>query len=118
MTTQVRVVEDYQAPYPNPIRGRAGDEVAIDFDRKTEDAGWLWCTNRSGQNGWVPAAYLDIKENLGRLRRDYDAIELTIRIGELLTVHEVESGFCWVTNPAGLKGWVPAANVRRTAGEL
>ena len=42
---------------------------------------------------------------------NYNAIELTIRVGELLTVHKAESGFLWVTNQAGQDGWVPSAHV-------
>lgn len=37
----VRVIEDYQAPYPDPIRAGAGDEVLVDADKKTDIAGWV-----------------------------------------------------------------------------
>lgn len=41
----------------------------------------------------------------------YDAIELTIRVGEILACHKEESGFIWVTNQAGQNGWVPSNQV-------
>lgn len=110
---RVCVIEDYQAPYPDPIQARAGEQVAVDLNRKTDIAGWVWCTNRSGKSSWVPKSCLELHSDTGKMLRDYRAVGLTIHVGEILTVHEVESGFCWVTDQAGRRGWVPAANVER-----
>jgi uncharacterized protein YgiM (DUF1202 family) len=107
----VQVITDYQAPFPDPIRVKAGDVVNIDPEKKTDITGWVWCTSLSGRSGWVPAVYVDRRDNIGRLRCDYDAIELTIRVGELLTVHKMESGFYWVTDRNGRQGWVPMEHV-------
>jgi hypothetical protein len=106
-----RVIVDYQAPYPDPIVGVAGDEVNIDSSKKTDWAGWVWCTDRAGKSGWVPEAYIERHGDTGHMRCDYDAIELTVRVGELLTIHKAESGFLWATNQAGQDGWVPATHV-------
>jgi uncharacterized protein YgiM (DUF1202 family) len=113
--SQARVVADYQAPYTNPIAGRKGESVLIDGARKTDCAGWVWGVNASGQGGWVPEAYLERQGDRAWLRCDYDAIELTVRAGERLTVHKTESGFCWVTHEDGRHGWVPATHVERQA---
>jgi hypothetical protein len=107
----VRVIADYRAPYPDPIAVAAGDEVSIDSSRKTDWAGWVWCTNGAGKSGWVPEAYIERQGNTGRVRCDYDAIELTVHVGELLTIHKAESGFLWATNQAGQDGWVPSTYV-------
>jgi hypothetical protein len=106
-----RVIADYQAPYPDPIAVVAGDEVSIDSSKKTDWAGWVWCTDRAGKSGWVPEAYIERQGNTGRVRCDYDAIELTVHVGELLTIHKAESGFLWATNQAGQDGWVPSTHV-------
>jgi uncharacterized protein YgiM (DUF1202 family) len=45
------------------------------------------------------------------MRCDYEAVELTVQLGDLLTVHKAESGFLWVTDQDGRTGWVPS--VRR-----
>lgn len=113
----VRVIEDYQAPYPDPIQANAGDEVIVDIDKRTNIAGWIWCTNRSGKSGWVPISYVKLRGNIGKMKLDYSAIELTIHKGETLTVHKVESGFYWATDQAGRQGWVPAANVEQLTSE-
>jgi hypothetical protein len=107
----VRVIEAYQAPYPDPIQANTGDEVAVDRSKETDITGWIWCTNREGKSGWVPKVYVEIKGNQGRMLQDYNAIELTIHVGDVLKAHKEESNFYWVTNQAGEHGWVPIANV-------
>ena len=108
----VRVVADYQAPFPDPIQTKEGEIVALDLQKETSIVGWVWCTNSAGKSGWVPESYIDIQDDAtGKMRCDYDAIELTIHKGDVLTVHKAESDFYWVTNENGQKGWVPIAHV-------
>jgi uncharacterized protein YgiM (DUF1202 family) len=107
----VRVITNYQAPFPDPIRVKAGEAVMIDPGKKTGIAGWVWCTNLTGKSGWVPEAYLERQGDAGRVYCDYDAIELTVHAGEILTVHKMESDFYWVTDRNGRQGWVPVTHV-------
>jgi len=109
--SMARVIADYRAPYADPIVVSVGDEISIDSSKKTDLAGWVWCANRAGKSGWVPETYIERQGDLGYMRCDYNAIELTIRVGERLTVHKAESGFLWVTNQAGQDGWVPSTHV-------
>jgi hypothetical protein len=110
---QVRVIEEYQAPYPDPIRVHKGDEVMVDEHKRTDIAGWIWCTSRAGKSGWVPRAYIDLQGSAGKMQCDYSAVELTIQVGEILSVGKVESSFYWATNQSGQQGWVPMANVEQ-----
>ena len=110
-TILVRVIEDYQAPYPDPIQANAGDEVKVDFEKETDIDRWVWCTNHAGKSGWVPKSCIEINGNQGKMLQNYNAIELTIHFDEQLTVHNQESGFYWVSNQAGQQGWIPCANV-------
>jgi uncharacterized protein YgiM (DUF1202 family) len=112
-----QVIADYQAPYADPIRVQAGDEITLDRSKTTDLVGWIWCTDRVGKGGWVPESHIEARGDTGTMRCDYDAIELTIRVGERLTVHKVESGFFWATNQAGQEGWVPATHVQPYAAE-
>ena len=113
----VRVVADYQAPYADPIQVNAGDEVVVDPDKHTGIAGWVWCTKRDGKSGWVPKTYVEYIGMVGKMRSDYDAIELTVHAGEILTVHKAESDFYWVTDQKGVQGWVPIAHVESCKNE-
>jgi hypothetical protein len=110
---KVRVIEEYQAEYPDPIQAKAGDDVVLDWENKTDIAGWVWSTNQAGKSGWVPIAYLDIHGEKGKLLHDYSARELTVHVGEVLTVHKTESSFHFVTDENGQQGWVPTKNVKQ-----
>lgn len=105
------VIKNYQAPYDDPISVSVGDEVVINNEKKTNWRGWVWCTSKLGKSGWVPENYLERHGNIGYLRCDYNAIELTIQVGEILTCHKEESGFIWVTNQIGQQGWIPSTHV-------
>ena len=74
--------------------------------------GWIWCTGPDGRQGWVPIAWLTRHDDgTGTLRRDYTARELTVRVGERVTIAYRESGWAWVTNEIGVAGWVPLAHL-------
>jgi hypothetical protein len=107
----VRVTGNYQSSFPNPIRVIAGEEIVIDADKKTDITGWIWCTSREGKSGWVPVAYVEQRGIQGSMKCDYDAFELSVHIGELLKAQKMESGFYWVTDSKGRKGWVPVDHV-------
>jgi len=114
----VRVVADYQAPYADPIQVDAGDEVVMDRGKQTDIAGWVWCTNSKGKSGWVPTDYIEQIGEVAKMRREYNAIELTARVGETLTVHKSESDFYWATNQKGLQGWIPISHVEAFEDEF
>jgi uncharacterized protein YgiM (DUF1202 family) len=116
LLSQARVIAPHQAPYADPLAVRTGEEVVIDSTRKTDWVGWVWCTNRAGKGGWVPEAYIGRRGDVGCMRCDYDAVELTVQLGDLLTIHKAESGFLWVTDQAGRNGWVPSTHVERCTG--
>ncbi|QIG51450.1 hypothetical protein G5V57_29280 [Nordella sp. HKS 07] len=103
------MAHDYQRPYADPVKGRAGDLLAPDYLQETDLFGWIWCRNEAGQEGWAPRNWLEPAGNNLRLIRDFDAIELTVAQGESVALHFSESGFCWVTGASGETGWVPDA---------
>jgi Variant SH3 domain len=47
-----RVTTDYRAAYPDPIVMSAGETLRVG-EIDPEDAGWVWCTGRTGKSGWV-----------------------------------------------------------------
>ena len=108
----VQVIEDYQAPYPDPIQVKKSETVMLGLQKETPITGWVWCTNVEGKSGWVPESYIDIENGeTGKMRCDYDAIELAIQKDELLTVYKEESDFYWARNEDGQEGWIPVDHV-------
>jgi hypothetical protein len=105
-----RVVADHTAPSLTPLVTVRGEILAVE-DRKTEWKGWLWGENSAGVGGWIPEKYVDRNGDKGIMLHDYNATELTVQVGEILTMIKEESGWILCRNGAGQAGWVPAANV-------
>ena len=99
-------IEDHTPDASQPLRAAAGE--VLGFERRpTEWDGWLWCANSKGYRAWVPEAWVSIDGTVCKMRRDYTSLELDVCKGEVLVVEETESGWAWVENSAGRKGWVP-----------
>jgi len=112
------VTKEYSLAYPRPLVAASGDELrAHHCDRQFP--GWIWCTTRDGQEGWVPQSWLSWREGFSYvLGRDYSAKELTVRAGDVVSAGRVESGWAWVTTADGESGWVPLRNLESTVRQL
>ena len=93
-----RAVADYDTPFPNPLVVRAGEQLTVG-KRESEWPGWIWCTTRQGHGGWVPESFVTRQGDACTLRRNYDATELSVRVGEELVVEGEESGWLWCAMP-------------------
>lgn len=109
----------YARPYDDPINARAGEPVDIDPDRsaQTDLFGWVWCRAPDGREGWTPEAWLQGAGNRRTLQRDFDAIELTVAVGDRVLPLFSESGFIWCRTDDGRQGWLPDAFITLTATE-
>ena len=99
----------YERPYDDPISVRAGDAVRPDEaeSRSTDIVGWVWCSGPDGRAGWTPRAWLERRGDAWVIRRDFSALELNVEPGDRFVAHFSESGFLFVENARGEKGWVP-----------
>jgi hypothetical protein len=105
-----RVISEYQSAYTDPLLISTGEELTIS-EKESEWSGWVWCTKRDGKSRWVPESYVERKGDTWVARTDYEATELSVRVGEELVMGEEESGWIWCTNQEGQSGWVPADHV-------
>jgi uncharacterized protein YgiM (DUF1202 family) len=101
-----RASSGYQSAYPDPLKLKAGDEVKVE-EKKSEWPGWLWCTDRNGNAGWIPGDYIERDGDTGTLRVDYDATELTVEAGDELEVIRERNGWAWCRKSDGEHGWLP-----------
>lgn len=108
LNIQAVVHKDHQTSYAVSFTMQRGD-VLTTGKRDPDNPGWVWCTHSSGISGWVPEKFLDLYEETGTARRNYSTRELDVKTGDKLTLHELESGWYWVSDAQGEKGWVPAA---------
>ena len=108
-----RVTQTYQSPYPDPILFQAGEQVEIGkkYSEDPDWKNWLWCKGENGQQAWVPLQYLTIKAGKGVFKGSYNALELSVNPGEVLTVYEEVNVFGMAEKADGSKGWVPLRNM-------
>jgi uncharacterized protein YgiM (DUF1202 family) len=106
------VQHPHTTTYYDPITIRAGEEVTVGHE-DAEFPGWVWCTDPRGKSGWVPKSTLEFSfdGNSARSFEDYDATELTVSRGDMVTVLGEESGWLWCENARGKRGWIPKENV-------
>ncbi|MGZ3693332.1 MAG: SH3 domain-containing protein [Bdellovibrionota bacterium] len=102
------VKSDYVVAYPNPIILKTGDAVTIEkWETNPEWLGWAFCVGAKGIKGWVSEKYLRVNGTEAIVVADYNATELGVSAGELVTSHKEEFGWAWVENSIGKQGWVP-----------
>ncbi|MFX1346324.1 MAG: SH3 domain-containing protein [Promethearchaeota archaeon] len=106
-----KVIADYKTPFPDPLKLQKYDVVRTE-EKESEWPGWVWCISKEGKEGWIPNNYLDIQGNIAKLNQNYDATELTVTLGEELIIENQESGWVWVSNKEGKRGWVPLKNIQ------
>ena len=108
-----QVTTEYKSPYPNPLFFQKGDVVKIgkEFTDDPEWENWVWCESTNNIKAWAPKQYLDIRERKGTFKRDYNAMELSVSVGEELIIHEIVNGFGLAEKSNGRRGWVPMKNM-------
>lgn len=102
-----RVTKGWTAIYTNPLTVQAGEQLTVGR-RDDEWPGWVWCETQTGVGGWVPESLLD---EAGCARTAYIARELTVAVGDEVTLHQLESGWYWATAAPGQSGWLPASHL-------
>ncbi len=106
------VIKSHQSDFPSPLILKKGEKLKVS-PKKTNFVGWIWCTSPNGNSGWVPENFTERVEDGCRMLVDYDATELSVMVGEKLTILSEESDWVWCINNKNQKGWVPLENVRK-----
>lgn len=97
---------DYEENNTRAIRLSAGQEVT---SGPVDEAwpGWIWATDASGRNGYVPAEILEpMGEDRWAALEDFDPTVLRLRRGDEVTSLRQVHGWHWCENAAGEVGWV------------
>lgn len=111
---RARVIADYTRSREDPITCSAGDSLTVGERYDWNGAIWLWCTNQAGKSGWMPEGYVTIDGERGIAKVDYNAIELTVNVGDLLTVRDQSHQWAWCETAHGELGWIPLENIELT----
>jgi hypothetical protein len=106
--SSLTVSHPHVATYRDPITIRTGEEIQVGPE-DTDYPGWVWCTDSRGRSGWVPKSILEFSYDGTEARsfEPYDAVELSVSVGEQVNQIQEESGWVWCENGEGKLGWVP-----------
>lgn len=110
MTKQYRVVQDYAGRYDEPISFETGEAITREY-ADAQFPGWWWCTDKREKSGWVHESFFDEDDYRYIANRDYSAVELTVKAGEVLSGLEAVGGWLLAQTATDVQGWVPLANV-------
>jgi uncharacterized protein YgiM (DUF1202 family) len=107
---QKTAIKAHSRSYDDPITLNAGERVTIaKRDMWDDEHLWLWGISKSGKQGWIPATILCVDGDTGIVEQDYSASELSIAVGEAVTIHHENSGWYWCENAVGERGWIPVS---------
>ncbi|MEE8578270.1 MAG: SH3 domain-containing protein [candidate division Zixibacteria bacterium] len=101
------VIIPYRSAFPDPLILTEGTKVRIGH-RESDSPGWIWCAIDDGKEGFIPENFIISDGAIGRLKRSYDATELTVAVDQRLVIIEEESGWLYCRNENGKLGWIPA----------
>ncbi len=97
---------DYEEKHTHAICLEPGQEVTSGPVDKAWP-GWIWATDSSGRNGYVPAEYLEpLGEDRWAVIQAFDPTVLKITRGDQLTSLQQIHGWHWCENESGKQGWV------------
>lgn len=112
-TERYGVIKDYKSPYPDPIVFQKGEKVKVgqEFKGDPEWKNWIWCEGKNNKKAWVPKQYIVIDGMNGTFNKEYNAMEISVKVGERLVVYEIVNGFGMSEKTNGTRGWVPMKNI-------
>ncbi len=106
MGNAYRVVRAHVPDRADALVLKKGDVVRFER-RRTRWDGWLWCSRRTGESGWVPEPWVKIEGDICVMQRDYNALELAVQPGATLEAILTESDWLLAISSTGTKGWAP-----------
>ena len=110
-----RVTEPFTGRQDKPLVVKRGQRLSYER-RKTEWAGWIWCSSSETGGGWVPESWARLNGTACVMERDYSSAELSARKGEALRVNFTESGWAWAVSSDGRTGWIPEQCLEPSGG--
>jgi hypothetical protein len=113
------VLKEYESPYPDPIHFQEGEiiEVGETYEDDPDWVDWVWCCGEHHNDAWVPKQFIYFQNGQWVMKRNYNAMELILEIGESVNVLEIVNGFGMAEKSDGSRGWVPMNHLQKIGGD-
>jgi len=116
--TRYRSTSAYQPKYADPIHFEAGEMITLG-GRDSEYPEFLWAKDEHGREGWVhQSKFLVTSDKKAVTTAQYNAIELSIRAGELVSAEEALGDWSWCRSSDDRTGWLPNHILERVTDVL
>ena len=105
------VIEEHRSDNVTPIIITKGTRVRVG-ERSNNDGSWpnwIYCYSLDGHGeGWTPTQNIQIESEYGIVAEDYSALELGVRVGEIVEGNIELNGWVWCSKLNGSEeGWLP-----------
>jgi len=115
MTTEYTVVKAYTDAPNSPIRVSKHErlERIEESDPNGDWPNWVLCKGDNKQ-GWVPKQILQIEGSSAIVLKDYDAVEHTLAVGDILIKEFELNGWIWSQKASaiGKFAWAPLNHLK------
>ena len=102
------VIADHRPKSGEPLRLLSGDRVTVGR-ADDEFPEWRLCRVDRSRRGWIHESFIDITAGIGVLRNDYDATELTVNEGDVVTTYHETGRWTWCRDHRGACEWIPSS---------
>jgi [ribosomal protein S5]-alanine N-acetyltransferase len=105
----MKVIENYEICYPNPLNLKVGDQIEL-FEKEVPEKwrGWNWCKDSTGNEGWISESYFMRNSSGAKIVEEYTARELSVKVGKEVELIFEDCGWVWCKKSDGDEGWLPA----------
>ena len=102
------IVKAHQRSFDTAPRTRVRD-VVQPIRHDVDNPGWFYGMTPDGVEGYFPSEWFDIAADGSEAiaQREYDAMELTVAVGEQVECLDAVAGWILVQTADGRHGWVP-----------
>lgn len=112
MASKIIVTRKYDREFETPLVAPKGTVLEVLGRNEGTYTHWFICRSENGIKAYVPEEWLEIKDNRGTLKADYNSWELSVKVGEKLTRILESGGWIWAKNSDDEYGWVPEINTK------
>ena len=107
-----RVIVEHKASFDYTFIAEKRDKISVGKE-DNEMPGWLWCTNSTGLEAWIPNTHIDIDGKIAIFNQPYNSVELNAKPGEVVQYLGESLGWTECLSKEWRYGWIPTPKLEK-----